>query len=352
MTIQQHYGRADTIAYNSKHGVTEGVPLPDWLVGLELEIEGWPHSMEQRFGGMSFTEDGSLRATAAGRGVEAITKPVAIKYVPKMLSAFYKHFSITESNYSERCSTHVHFNVEPLEFSHISTIALVYQTVERLLFDFVGHDRGNNIFCVPWYQCNLSYNIVSQIEKSGHDVFRRWQKYSALNLIPIVEQGTVEFRHLHGTCDVDLITNWICLLAKIVEYSQKVELDVAQKLILNMNTVSNYHQWLHSVFGDFTGLLQRDGFEQVLSKGVIDSKLSLMKPKEKKRGIYDQMLDQMIAGDLMIAPREHGRQLEPPVIGLVDDPWDNVIAALPRPVLRRGDVFLPPLNIQPREGEF
>jgi len=281
MNIQENYGRKNTVGYKSKHGECSDVPLPDWLVGIELEIENFNPEHTQEFGGVTFTTDGSLRETEDGVGIEAITKPIAIKHVEPLLTAFYKKFSINEGNYSERCSTHVHFNVEPLTFEEVGTVCLIYQTVENLLFHYVGNERQNNIFCVPWNQSNITYNIVSRIELGeSNEVFRRWQKYSALNLIPITTQGTIEFRHLHGTCDVSLIVHWIYLIAKIFEYAQKVPLAVAQQSIMNMNTVSNYHEWLSMVFGKYAVLLQNPNFERELSRGVIDSKVMLM-GKEK-----------------------------------------------------------------------
>ena len=270
MNILAMYGMKPVVPYNSKHGITSNLPLPNQLVGIELEIENFSIEFEQRFGGITFTADGSLRSSPKGIGIEAITQPVAIQFVPSLLTGFYKKFEITADNYTERCSTHVHFNVQHLTLDQISTICLVYQTVERLLFRYIGHNRGENIFCVPWNQCNLSYNIVSKIAADSSNAFRRWQKYSALNLIPITTQGTMEFRHLYGTCDVALIVEWISIIAKMFEYAQRVTLDEAKKEIVGMNTVSNYHEWLTSVFGALAGALQSPNFEIDLSVGVND----------------------------------------------------------------------------------
>jgi len=283
MNIQVTYGRKTVVGYKSKHGETTDVPLPEWLVGIELEIEGFDPEHTREWGGITFTEDGSLRENEDGVGIEAITKPIAIKHVEPFLRAFFKSFGIMENNYSERCSTHVHFNVEPLTFEQVGTICLVYQTVENLLFHYVGNERENNIFCVPWGQSNVTYNIVSRIEGGdANDVFRRWQKYSALNLMPIIGQGTIEFRHLHGTCDVSLIGHWIYLIAKIFEYAQKVTIQEAQDSIMNMNTVSNYHEWTSMIFGKYAVLLQTPQYERELFRGVIDSKVMLMGKGENK----------------------------------------------------------------------
>lgn len=278
-TILEVFGLRDVKPFNSKHGEHKDVPLPNQIVGLELEIENWePVDTDGRshtFGGFTFVEDGSLRNS----GIEAISKPVAVKHVEDLLTAFFDHFKINVFNYSERCSTHVHFNILPLTIEQVSTICLVYQTVERLLFEFVGNDRDDNIFCHPWYQCGMNYNIVHRMTNEGPDmVFRRWQKYTAMNLIPAATQGTMEFRHLHGTCEVRTIMDWIKLISSIFAYAQNNTLDACKAQIVNMNTVSNYREWMDSVFGKYSELLKFPGFEKEISVGVIDSKLMLAKP--------------------------------------------------------------------------
>jgi hypothetical protein len=131
---------------------------------------------------------------------------------------------------------------------------------------------------VPWSQSNINYNIVNKMQGFAYSAFRTWQKYSALNLIPVISQGTIEFRHLHGTRDVTLIKNWICSIAKIFEYALNNSFEDARAQITNMNTVSNYRQWLNAVFGDYAdNLAIYDGFERDLAIGVIESKLMLTK---------------------------------------------------------------------------
>jgi hypothetical protein len=151
--------------------------------------------------------------------------------------------------------------------------------VETLLFKFTQGERENNIFCVPWNQCNQSYNVVANFQAHGPTIFRSWQKYSALNLATISEHGTVEFRHLGGTCDVDKIMTWVSLLAKMFEYVLSHPYEEIKQSILHMNTISNYREWLEQIFGTYMEHIQYPGYEKDLAKGVIDSKLQIVSEK-------------------------------------------------------------------------
>lgn len=262
----------------SKHG-SRTVPNPGLIMGLELEMEQFP-AYDTGFGGVNFVPDGSLR----NGGIEGVTQPIVHAQMIPFLEAFYKKFGISSKNYSERCSTHVHVNVQNLPFDTIASIVLVYQTVERLLFNFIGHDRVNNIFCVPWYESGLSYKLVNKLCVPG-DCSRavtRWQKYTALNLIPVHEKGTMEFRHLPGTCDTEYIARWLRLIARMFSYAEKTGVKELQKIILAMNTISNYSGWLESVFEEDVVLLTNSDYQALLSKGVTDSKLMVLEPKKKE----------------------------------------------------------------------
>lgn len=270
--LGDYYEKKSPTGYKSGHGVV-ALPAPDTIVGLELEIESFTLDQPHLFGGFVFTTDGSLR----NNGIEAVTRPIRMMHVPALLKAFFAQFQITERNYSERCSTHVHMNVLDMTIEQVTNLCLLYQTLERLLFRFVGHDRDKNIFCVPWYQSGLSFDLTAKVFGDANYTFRRWQKYCALNLIPISTQGSVEFRHLHGTCDVEKITQWLTLLGCMKEYAMRRSFDQIQRAILEMNTISNYNTWLDEVFQQHVGLLKVDSsFESHLSAGVVDSKLMLV----------------------------------------------------------------------------
>lgn len=244
---------------------------PDVYVGLELEIEGFHGG--RSYTGFNFTEDNSLR----NHGIEAITMPTKTKFLETLLSGFYGHNKITEANYSERCSTHVHVNVLDFNLEQLACLTLVYQVFERMLFNFIGNDRGKNIFCVPWSQANINTNLVEVILNANWRGLRTWQKYTAMNLLPVQNRGTVEYRHLYGTCDVTLILNWVNLLASMHEYARGSNIEKLKAIVMDLNTSSAYDVFLQSVFGDFTHLLRTGEYKLLMEEGVIDAKLMLTK---------------------------------------------------------------------------
>ena len=279
-TIAELFGQEPPAIFDSRHGQVP-IPSPDVAIGIELEIENWGER-DQRHPGFVFTTDGSLR----NNGIEAITKPVRMMHAPNLLSGFFKRFEVTEDNYSERCSTHVHVNAQDMTLEQVATLVLLYQTLERVLFAFVGHDRDKNIFCVPWSQSNLTYNIVNQIAYDPNYVFGKWAKYTALNLVPLRarNQGTVEFRHLHGTCDMNVIHNWLTLIGRMREYAVNTPMSQLKGLLENMNTVSNYAYFMEMVFQSDLGIVTNiPNYEEMLSAGVTDTKFMMFQEIPQKK---------------------------------------------------------------------
>jgi len=246
---------------------------PNLIVGLELEIEGWDVEEEASHRGFSFTSDGSLR----GASIEAITKPTYSKFVPHLLEGFYQHFEVKQLNYSERCSTHVHVNCQNLTKHQLRNVCVLYQALERVLFAWIGEEREQNIFCIPWYQCNISNKFVYKFLSDSDSAVRRWQKYTALNLLPIREQGTIEFRHLEGTCDITRITAWLNIIGSIFKYACEVSYKELRATIANMNSVSNYGAFVENVFGEYASLLTGlPAYRELLAMGIVDCKLLLV----------------------------------------------------------------------------
>lgn len=267
-----HMSPASSMAISDAH-YTEGrtkMVLPDNHVGLELEIEKWANRGIELTGFM-YKDDGSLR----GSHVEAITYPTKGKFLENKLIEFFAVHGVKPTNYSERCSTHVHMNVQDMTFEQVKTLALIYQTVERLMFGFIGNDRENNIFCVPWHQSGVTANFASRLVGAAN--VKTWIKYCALNLEPAARFGTVEFRHMEGTCDVPRILKWVNLVSCLKKYAMGRTYKDVSDMLLQMNTLSNYDAFVHDLFEEHSPDILTGNHKELLSMGVIDSKLMLTK---------------------------------------------------------------------------
>lgn len=290
-----------------KYYKTTATPIadPETYVGLELEIENVPEGLSNMGGLFSIVADGSLR----NNGKEAVTLPMRAKYVENLLTTFFRKHAITQdANYSDRCSVHIHVNAQQFTVDQVRAITLTYQTVERLLFTFIGEDRENNIYCVPWYQAGFATGAMEKLLADPNANLRTWQKYTSLNLLPLRERGTFEFRHLRGTCDVNEIINWLNLCLSIVKFGRDNAYADVSKIIMEMNTVSNYEQFIHSVFGQWTHLLTNSpNYQALLATGVVDSKLMLRTSKSKK---YKSTLPPDIAELLRATPVPERRPIQ------------------------------------------
>lgn len=100
---------------------------------------------------------------------------------------------------SWRCSTHVHVDVRDLTSEQLKNVLLTYLVYEKLLFRLSGFQRYTNNFCSAFgfaqHQLSiLAQNWTQEGEQFFHYVANSWDKYSALNLRPLANFGSIEFR--------------------------------------------------------------------------------------------------------------------------------------------------------------
>lgn len=216
---------------------------PHYLYGIEVEVER-VRIPDNAILNWNITEDGSLR----DHGYEFVSKPTHAEYIPAIL---HKLFNSLRPGYtfSPRCSTHIHMNVRDINIGSLYNLVLVYQLFERALFKWVGHNRDKNIFCVPLYECELPNIIRSMFEENPVTYVSMWSKYTAMNLLPITNYGTVEFRHLEGTNDIRRILSWVNMLSSMKRYAQRNNLETIRQNIFELNTTSHYLQMTEEVFG-------------------------------------------------------------------------------------------------------
>jgi hypothetical protein len=200
-----------------------GIFSPEFIAGTEYEVE-YINNHGNVGENFHIETDGSLR----NNGYEYTTVP--LDYI-NSLKAFKKLFATIDYNsakgHSERTSTHVHINVGTLTMDQCKQLVLVYAALEPLFFNYVTSNRKDNIFCVP-----LSYTTMSKYYSSNfREMLEPWHKYTAFNILPVKNYGTMEFRHLQGTCHYPTYEGWLTSLKHLYEFIRDTpEFDILKYL--------------------------------------------------------------------------------------------------------------------------
>lgn len=255
-------------SWESNYGNPLPIPVksPEQLIGIEVEIErALPNKVASFIPTVwiNQVEDGSLR----NNGIEFVTCPHEVKYTETLLGMLFKHLP-EKAEFTPRTSIHVHFNVRDMSIEQVSSVLYTYLAVEKLLYRWVGVDREKSIFCVPIQETVLMSNFGYLISKNNIRALS-WMKYTGLNVLPIREKGTIEFRHLYGTKDLNRILLWINLISCIMEYAKKTPADRVINTILELNSNSEYRTFVEEVFQEYsTELTEFRDCSKLVEKGV------------------------------------------------------------------------------------
>lgn len=210
-----------------------GTRIVDGDIGLEIEVEGrdLPPMQDNKY--WRTEEDGSLR----GESIEYVFKrPLAIKKVREALKSLSDAYERYESEVGEsfRAGTHVHVNCQSLNVVELFNFITLYIIFENLLIKGCGKNRMGNLFCLSTSDAeyilsglrtalkntNKTKNIghLIQFFKQGEEI-----RYSSINLNALVKYGSLEFRSMKSTPNMDEIFNWVEVLHAIKVSALKFE---------------------------------------------------------------------------------------------------------------------------------
>ena len=190
-------------------------PFPECLIGIELEAENTQDRVHNPPLWMQHT-DGSLR----NNGREFVTLPVKAGYARSIFKRMLD--AIPDADFSARAGIHIHLNVTDMDHEQLSTLLFTYIIFEDAFYQLAGNDRDKSVFCVPLRESNIALHIGPKIVKSNWKSLS-WLKYTGLNLRPVRELGTVEFRHLRATNDIEFVVSWINLIVAMKKYAMDTE---------------------------------------------------------------------------------------------------------------------------------
>jgi hypothetical protein len=278
-----------TLSVNkAKHSLYEGQQskdghytfcAPTALVGIEIEVEN-VKQVEHLDYYWKMKDDGSLR----NYGKEFTTIPLRATQIPYALEYLSKALQNNDLSFSPRTSVHVHLNVRDMAWDQIRVLTLLYAIFERHFFHLAGTKRESSIFCVPLYK-TTQLSCLNWIEQNP-----KWHKYNAINLATILGDGdvprfgTIEFRHMYGTQDHDLLCPWIDNILKLRVASTKWKYADLLCRLEQMNTTSEYIALYQDVFGEYANLekMNKHDFEHCITA----TKLTLITQHQHKAAAH------------------------------------------------------------------
>jgi hypothetical protein len=240
----------------------------DGDVGVEIEVEGNLLPPAAKY--WRVERDASLRGESAEY---VLDKPVPIDVLGDRLQGLKDAFVACKSDFFDtyRAGVHVHVNVQNLDARQLFNFIVTYMVVEELLLTFCAKHRFGNHFCLPTSQAGYLVNKLSQaLEKSDLKILYDDDiRYSSINVKPVVQYGSVEFRALESTSDFNKIHTWSTILVGLRDAA--VTFDCPQK-IMHEVSAGGYEYFIRKVFGPHAPIFMKNpNWEMLVRKGILNA---------------------------------------------------------------------------------
>lgn len=236
-----------------------------FVAGMECEIES-VKGIKDHVLNWDSTNDGSLR----NNGIEFISLPMFRDGLVQSFKNLHAQIDYHNRNeaFTHRTSIHVHVNCRGLTAEQLKQFLLFYALYEEFFFAMVKPERKHNIHCVPLSQTYLPSRYARPIEQ----MINNWHKYTAFNMLPIKTLGTVEFRHMHGTADVELVSQWLKTIENmwLLCQSDAITQD-------NITEVAYIERWFDTIFADAPQILAlKSSLHSIIEDNLLDVKFALV----------------------------------------------------------------------------
>lgn len=200
--------------------------LPTSFIGLEHEYEGVKENSLPKHTFADFWtqhEEGSLKDSGAEYvfatpmfGIDAYN---AIEWL-------VAHAKASKWKCTKRTGIHVHLDVRDLEAPQLAGLSIIYAAVEPILYHWVGDGRDASHFCIPLYRadeallgaCSIIRSALQDAKDDGRTALglaEEYQRYAGFNLQALHKFGSIEFRQLQTTHDLDRIVDWINIIMSL-----------------------------------------------------------------------------------------------------------------------------------------
>lgn len=237
----------------------------DGDVGIEIEVEGERLPKLDKYWKME--HDGSLRGP---ENIEyVLERPMSLKdarIALKYLSVQYNKYE-SDVHDSVRAGVHVHINVQDLNIIELYNFMTLYLILEEVLVKHCGEHREGNLFCLRTGDADY---LLTQLQNAAEDKnFRQLVtdqlRYSSMNVKALGTYGSLEFRAMRGTRDLELIYNWAAVLLNLREVAKQYP---SPDKIIEGFSEGEARAFLTNALGVHAEVYMFEGYERMLCDGM------------------------------------------------------------------------------------
>jgi hypothetical protein len=264
--------------------------IPTFL-GIEVEVEGINHkAVVPKFWDGKL--DGSLRGPQEER-TEFCTIPLTPRQAMVASAVLWNIMKdLGTPSFSWRTSVHDHLNVIDLKESELKSLMVLSSLFEPSLFHYVGKERAQSVFCVPLTESVSHYQLWQYLNgKRGLKALAAedWYKYSSVNMARLIDRphepgiGTIEFRHMGGTGNINTVLRWHSILLQLFKASIAIPYSTVREYVLEISTSKHYRDLLYHIFDDDAAQhLEMDNFPNLYSGPIAKVKELFVPPKKQE----------------------------------------------------------------------
>jgi len=245
-----------------------GLNKTNGMYGIEIETEGrfLPNNLNEYW---RIDADPSLKS-----GLESfeyvLARPLDIDDCKKALdylSNKYKEYG-TKVEETDTSGVHVHLNVQEYTPKQLYNLFVAYLTLEEIILTYCGDMREGNHFCLRSQDAEALIFSLTQaaIKRNLKPLNTDRLRYASLNVYSLFKYGSVEFRAMRGTGDLDAIFTWVEILDRIRQ--EALNYATPSDILLSFSQEGE-RAYLKKFLKDKANLFYKvENFEQMLQNGV------------------------------------------------------------------------------------
>lgn len=235
------------------------LPLPNQLVGLELEVDQERNSSNRTVMPSSYRPEWTRKSDGSlNDGYEfVLTGPLAGQ---TLVQAIHKLYSgDTEVHRTYTGSTHIHLNMlDGTTLENLQALALLTYAMEGLLY-YVGDNSrqwcgyANRMTGAP--HVVLESLLGSEVQRRGlRAALNQAGRYYGLNLAALEKFGTVEFRYFPTATSAEEMLSWV----KLVQVIKKAACDLGNiaAVIDVLSDKGKYSEFISTYLADYTDAVE------------------------------------------------------------------------------------------------